>query len=105
MVSQVSTTGTSMNYYDGARKKWVQNWVSSGGTTIDYKGGLVDGSRILTGQIHDILVAGNGQHTREFRGTWTPLEHGVVRQLFEESRDGGKTWTVGFDGYYFPTTE
>jgi hypothetical protein len=23
-----------------------------------------------------------------------------VRQLFEESADGGKTWTLWFDGYY-----
>jgi len=96
------TTGTSMNYYDGRRGKWVQNWVSAGGTIIDYEGGLVNGSMVLLGTVHDILVARGARQTRDFRGTWTLLRKGVVRQLFEESSDGGATWTVGFDGYYFP---
>ncbi len=96
------TTGTSMNYYSGIKQKWVQNWVSAGGTTIDYEGGMIGKSMRLTGQIYDIKVAPNSPRIRQFRGTWTPLEQGIVRQLFEESTDGGKTWTVGFDGYYFP---
>ena len=31
---------------------------------------------------------------------WTPLADGRVRQTWESSNDGGKTWTVSFDGYY-----
>ena len=36
------------------------------------------------------------------RITWTPLEGGVVRQLWETSKDGGRTWAVVFDGRYAP---
>ncbi len=32
--------------------------------------------------------------------TFTPLEDGRVRQLIEQSTDGGQTYTVWFDGYY-----
>jgi hypothetical protein len=39
---------------------------------------------------------------RPFRGTWTPLPDGIVRQHFEESSDGGETWATWFDGYYHP---
>jgi hypothetical protein len=97
------TTGTSMNYYHGGEKKWIQDWVNAGGNIINYSGGLENGVMILTGNIYDVQI--QGKQTRNFRGTWTPLHNGVVRQLFEESKDGGETWIVGFDGYYFPIKE
>lgn len=106
------STGTSMNYYDGIVNQWVQRWVSAGGTVIDYSGGLIasegvhadKGSKAmrLEGKIYYASSQQQPQ-IRDFRGTWTPLKKGVVRQLFEESTDAGKTWTVWFDGYYFPT--
>jgi hypothetical protein len=34
------------------------------------------------------------------RMTFTPREDGTVRQLIEKSSDGGRTWTVDFDGVY-----
>ena len=34
------------------------------------------------------------------RVTWTPLPDGRVRQFWQTSNDGGKTWTAGFDGFY-----
>jgi hypothetical protein len=34
------------------------------------------------------------------RVTWSPLDDGKVRQFWEQSRDGGKSWTVAFDGTY-----
>jgi len=34
------------------------------------------------------------------RITWEPLPGGDVRQLWEQSSDGGATWTVAFDGRY-----
>jgi len=37
---------------------------------------------------------------RQERVSWTPGEDGRVRQLWESSRDAGKTWTVVFDGTY-----
>jgi len=34
------------------------------------------------------------------RISWTPNDDGTVRQLWESSEDGGKTWTTAFDGRY-----
>ena len=34
------------------------------------------------------------------RITWTPLDGGRVRQLWEQSQDQGKTWKSVFDGTY-----
>jgi hypothetical protein len=94
------TTGTSMNYYDGTKDKWVQHWVSVGGITINAEGGLVDGSMKLQGKIYYLSTP--GAQIRDFRAMWTPLEKGVVRQFFEESIDGGETWYTWFEGFYFP---
>ncbi|WP_395376147.1 tetratricopeptide repeat protein [Marinicella sp. W31] len=94
------STGTSMNYYDGVLDKWVQNWVSAGGTTITTTGGIENGSMVLTGKIFYVKVA-QGPQVRDFRGTWTLVQEGIVRQFFEESIDGGKTWYTWFEGFYF----
>jgi hypothetical protein len=34
------------------------------------------------------------------RITWTKNADATLRQLWESSTDGGKTWTVAFDGLY-----
>jgi hypothetical protein len=34
------------------------------------------------------------------RITWTPIDANHVRQFWEISRDGGKTWASNFDGLY-----
>jgi hypothetical protein len=34
------------------------------------------------------------------RITWTPLPDGRVRQHWESTTDGGRTWSTVFDGYY-----
>lgn len=36
------------------------------------------------------------------RITWFRLAAGKVRQLWEQSMDGGATWAVTFDGTYSP---
>lgn len=100
------TTGTSMNCYHGTVGKWVQRRLSAGGTVIDYSGGLIttdSGQQAmqLTGEIHYAQSSQQPQ-LRDFRGTWTSLDDGVVRQFFEESVDVGQTWYSWFDGYYFP---
>lgn len=103
------STGTSMNYYDGLKKQWVQHWVSGDGTVIDYAGGLIDlpgkqQTMQLNGKIYYAAKTQQPQ-IRDFRGTWTASDHGVVQQLFEESIDGGSTWTVWFNGFYFPLND
>jgi hypothetical protein len=36
---------------------------------------------------------------------WTPHDDGSVRQWWERSEDGGKTWATVFDGRYVRTKD
>jgi hypothetical protein len=74
--------------------KWVQVWVAAAGYSIRIEGGLEAGAMHLVGQI--VGLDGSGG---PFRGTWTPLADGRVRQFFEQSSDG-ETWAPWFDVYY-----
>jgi hypothetical protein len=89
------TPGTSMNFYDMHAREWVQVWVSPA-IQLEIRGGIVDGSMVLVGNVY-LYQSGEYQ---PFKGTWTPMENGVVRQHFEQSSDGGETWATVFDGYY-----
>lgn len=90
------STGMSINYPDKVSEKWVQIWHASGGYQIHISGGLTDKGMLLSGTIHFV---GTGQ-TAPFRGLWTPLPDGRVRQYFEQSNDEGATWEPWFEGYY-----
>jgi hypothetical protein len=87
--------GTSYNTYDPLTRKWHQTWIDSSGSLLLLDGGLVDGKMVLTGTQPD-SSGGTLQH----RITWTPIDSESVRQFWESSTDGGKTWTVAFDGLY-----
>lgn len=89
------SNGESFNIYDAARESWHQTWVDDGGTLLTLEGGLVGTSMVLSGE----KTGAGGARTIE-RITWTPDSDGRVRQLWESSPDGGKTWTVQFDGLY-----
>ena len=52
---------------------------------------------VLTG---DSVDADAPSKIAKQRITWTPDTTGNVRQLWESSTDGGRTWTVVFDGRY-----
>jgi hypothetical protein len=43
-------------------------------------------------------TAGGGEQID--RITWTPNPDGSVRQHWEQSTDGGKSWQTAFDGLY-----
>jgi hypothetical protein len=86
--------GKSLNCYNSANGKWQQFWIGSGGGLLELAGGLVDGQMVLSGSHHV-----RGQALLE-RITWTPKADGSVRQLWEQSPDGGKTWQAVFDGLY-----
>ena len=89
-------TGMSINYLDRAKDEWVQIWHAASGYQIDIRGGLTDDGMLLEGTIHYI----NNGTTALFRGLWTALPDGRVRQFFEQSNDGGKTWSPWFEGFY-----
>ena len=89
-------TGSSLNAYDNDRKLWHQTWMDSGGGVLQIDGKFADGRMTLAG---DAPGEKPGEIVRN-RITWTPLPDGRVRQLWESSTDGGKTWTTAFDGLY-----
>ena len=90
------SSGMSINYLDRITDEWVQIWHAAGGYQIDIRGGLTGNGMLLSGTIHYI---GTGQ-TAPFRGLWTPLPDGRVRQFFEQSNDDGATWEPWFEGFY-----
>lgn len=94
--SATGGTGMSINYVDKTSNEWVQVWNAAGGSQINIRGGLTDDGMLLTGTIHYVA---NGT-TAPFRGLWTPMADGRVRQFFEQSSDEGETWTPWFEGFY-----
>ena len=93
------STGMSINYLEHASGQWVQIWNAAGGTQIDIRGGLTADGMLLVGKIHYIA----NSTTADFRGLWTLLDDGRVRQFFEQSNDGGETWVPWFEGFYTRT--
>ncbi|HET7537613.1 MAG TPA: hypothetical protein VFJ90_14230 [Candidatus Didemnitutus sp.] len=103
LVENYTTPGTfsgmSVNAYDARSGHWHQCWVDNMGGVLDLYGGLAEGKMILEGET--IQTGGAKQLERI---TWTPNPDGSVRQHWEQSTDGGKTWTTAFDGFYRRTT-
>ena len=94
-------TGSSVSFYDPRTKKWHQFWVdSSGQAWLSYDR---DGNPATArGTFHDgIMEMISDPATQPMvRGTWRLLADGRVRQAFEQSSDGGKTWKLSFEGFY-----
>lgn len=86
-------TGGSVSMYDMSRKLWHQTWVDSTGTLVVLEGALKDGRMLMSGEMTQ-----HGQRVQD-RMSWIPQD-GKIRQLWETSEDGGKTWRVIFDVYY-----
>lgn len=91
--------GMSFNSTD-AQGRWMQHWVDNRGGRLTLAGGLQGASMVL----QTLREAGAlmGAAPELDRITWTPLPGGAVRQLWEQSADGGSTWRVLFDGKYVP---
>jgi len=87
--------GHSYNAYDATRGVWHQTWVDSTGGLLLLEGKLADGKMVLEGQ----QKQADGKSVLN-RVTWTPLDGGKVRQRWDSTADGGKTWQVQFDGIY-----
>ena len=87
--------GKSINYFDPIRKRWVQTWVDGQGGIISVEGAFEAGAMRFEGE----HFYPDGRREL-FRMTFTPQEDGSVRQFIEQSRDGGDSWYVWFDGRY-----
>lgn len=89
--------GTSLNTYDAGRKQWHQTWIDVGGTLLLLNGRFLGGAMTMSGE----TVAPDGKRTMN-RIVWRPVpEPGSLRQTWEQSADGGRTWSTAFDGVYF----
>ncbi len=90
-------SGQSYNYYDPAADRWRQVWVSQA-IIVEIAGGLTeDGEMRLEGEI-----TYRGGQVRPFKGAWTPLEDGAVRQHFEQYDRETDVWNAWFTGIYRP---
>jgi len=87
--------GKSYNLWSREAKGWHQTWVDDRGGMLQLDGGLVGGRMVLEGR----GLTSDGKPLRQ-RITWSKLDGGRVRQLWESSNDDGKTWSVAFDGTY-----
>jgi len=88
-------TGQSLNFFDPMKQQWEQVWVGSDGLVVQITGRLRGTSMVLEGE-----AMGQGGKVLKQRAAWTPQADGRVRQFWEQSADGGTTWTVAFDGWY-----
>ena len=93
--SSSGSSGTSINYYNPVTSQWHQDWVDAGATIINTAGGMKDGSMAMKGKIY-YLQSGR---QADFRGRWTLLEDGRVRQFFQE-KDVKGAWQTWFEGFY-----
>lgn len=90
-------SGMSMSFYDAPRKMWHQTWMGVDGNPLYIEGGPnAEGQMVLSNANWPGYVAG----TPINRVIWTPNANGSVRQHWQKSDDGGKTWADVFDGLY-----
>ncbi|HEY5615296.1 MAG TPA: hypothetical protein VIL52_04675 [Bacteroidota bacterium] len=88
-------TGKSFNIYNAPLKKWQQFWVDSQGGVLEFSGAYSDGKLEYTAVSIDTL--GKPLHHRM---AFFDMPDKTVRQLWEQSTDGGKQWATVFDGTY-----
>lgn len=95
--------GISLFYVAPGGGGWRQVWVT---TTARHRTGTkekrlinvgTDGSVRFAGELGTIDSSGTMLLDRT---TLSPQADGTVRQVIENSRDGGRTWTVTFDAVY-----
>lgn len=105
------STGFSMNFYDPGSARWRQIWVSAG-AVIEISGSIQDGSMVLSGEIRYQQAPVGSDGIRPFRGKWTPLPDGRVRQYFEElisdnsdADAAEEKWQPWFEGFYSKAVE
>jgi len=91
------STGTSLNAFNPVTRTWQQFWVGQFGAVTEYRRSewRDDGSLVLVAETR--TKAGAPSLTRL---TLTPLADGRVRQHFEQSTDGGRTYGTMVDLYY-----
>lgn len=92
--AQGGQTGKSFNFYNPVTRKWHQSYMGNDAGNWMMDGEYKDGAMRLEGSIY----SPNTQV--QTRMTFFNLGPDKVRQLGENSTDGGKTWVVTWDAMY-----
>jgi hypothetical protein len=95
------STGVSYNAWDPETKRWYQFWIGNAPDgVLSLEGGIVRSEMVLQGS----RLNAKTSKPQKQRIIWTPNADGSVRQHWETSDDGGKTWANAFDGTYRRTS-
>lgn len=92
--AQGGQTGKSFNFYNPVTHKWHQSYMGNDAGNWMMDGEYKDGAMHFEGAIYS-----PNSHVLT-RMTFFNLGQDKVRQLGENSTDGGKTWTVTWDAMY-----
>jgi tetratricopeptide (TPR) repeat protein len=92
-----TNAGKSFNFFDASTKRWRQLWIDNSGNVLELAGTFENGEMRFEGE----TPGTNGAKTLH-KLTFTPMGEGRVRQHWQQSTDGGKTWADAFDGLYVP---
>jgi hypothetical protein len=90
-------TGQSLSGWNKQRAQWQQTWLDSSGGRLDLAGAAQGPRMVMTATETSADKPGS---TTMHRITWSPNADGSVRQHWESSEDGGRTWSTAFDGRY-----
>ncbi|HYN84475.1 MAG TPA: tetratricopeptide repeat protein [Pyrinomonadaceae bacterium] len=92
---QVAYTVRSMSMFVPRRNRWHFRSFDSLGQLLELSGEFSDGALRLTGE----NVYQDGRRNLD-RVTFSQVAPGRVRQLWEQSSDGGASWRVLLDGHF-----
>jgi hypothetical protein len=94
-----SGQGLSFSAYDPATRRWHQTLIDDSGAVLKLEGEFADGKMILVGQRPSQKEKGV---TITHRIAWSTVPDHRVKQYWEASTNGGRTWRPVFEGYYVP---
>jgi hypothetical protein len=94
-----SGQGLSFSAYDPATRRWHQTLIDDSGAVLKLEGEFADGKMILVGQRPSQKEKGV---TITHRIAWSTMPDHRVKQYWEASTNGGRTWRPVFEGYYVP---
>jgi len=87
-------TGSSFNYYDIRDRKWHQLYIDNSGNAGAFPA--------MAGNLHDgkMVLLTDDKNGAFSRWTWYVVKPGAVRQMAEQTTDGGKHWNTTWDSEY-----
>jgi hypothetical protein len=91
-------SGHSYNTYVPARGQWHQTWVDDQGGFLQLDGKYSDSRMVLSSA--EVPSRREPGVMVTHRITWERLAEGKVRQVWQASKDQGRSWSVVFDGTY-----